>query len=141
MSASRSDDSPFDRMLAGALKKHREPVPADFTARVLQQIELADERRLLSRIVWQERMALAACVAVALGVVVVAGAFPGAAEWLFQHAIGAVTQQGTDVFGSVLQKAEALKLGSGFWLALIPVGAFALYAILDAAFGDRLSTA
>lgn len=140
MSESRRDDNPFDVMLAGAVKKHREPVPPDFTARVLQQIERADEKRLLSRVVRQERIALAACVAVAMGVVVVAGAFPGAAGWLFQHAVGAVTQQGTSAVGAVLQKAATLDLGSGFWLALIPVGVFALYATLDAAFGDRLST-
>ena len=39
MLKNRPNEDKFDRMLGRALQKHSEPVPADFTERILRQIE------------------------------------------------------------------------------------------------------
>ena len=46
----------FDEMLGRALRQHSEAVPADFTERMLRQIDSAEEQRILARVVLQERV-------------------------------------------------------------------------------------
>jgi hypothetical protein len=61
MMANRMDDN-FDKALGKALKSHSGPVPYNFTERVLGQIRREHERKVLARVVLQERLALAGCI-------------------------------------------------------------------------------
>jgi len=77
----------FDKVLGQALRTHSEPVPADFTDKVLRRIRAAEERKILARVVLQERLALAGCIVsgvVAIGGAAalssLAGSLPGQAE-------------------------------------------------------------
>ncbi len=68
MAANRMDDN-FDKTLSKALKSHSGPVPYNFTERVLEQIRREHERKVLARVVLQERLALAGCIL--LGVIMI----------------------------------------------------------------------
>ena len=74
MTADKEDK--FDEMLGRALRRHSEPVPADFTERILRQITKAEEQRILARVVMEERVALAGCVVLGIAVIIVAAVFP-----------------------------------------------------------------
>jgi hypothetical protein len=62
-------DDNFDKALGKALKSHKGSVPYGFTERVLEQIRREDERKVLVRVVLQERLALAGCLV--LGVIMI----------------------------------------------------------------------
>ena len=63
MPTDRLSERDFDRLLQRTLRSSSEPVPADFTRRMLKQIRQLQERKILARIVLQQRLALAGCVA------------------------------------------------------------------------------
>jgi hypothetical protein len=69
----------FDKMLSRALQKHSEPVPADFSDRILRQIREVEEKRILARVIMEERLALAGCIV--LGIITITSLliFPGIA--------------------------------------------------------------
>jgi hypothetical protein len=60
----------FDKILYQALKRHSEPVPADFAGRMLRQIREAENRRILARVVMEERLALAGCIVLGIMAIV-----------------------------------------------------------------------
>ena len=68
MSVDKLNEDKLDEMLRRTLRAPSQPSPADFTKRVLKQVRAAEERRILARVAWQERLrlALAGCVAVAI---------------------------------------------------------------------------
>jgi hypothetical protein len=57
------DADKFDQMLRDSLSRHREAVRSGFTGKVLNRICKLEEQKLLARIVLQERLALACCIA------------------------------------------------------------------------------
>ncbi|MGA1980397.1 MAG: hypothetical protein ABSG99_07560 [Sedimentisphaerales bacterium] len=77
MSADKEEK--FDKMLYRALKRHSEPVPADFTDRLLRQIREAEEQEILARVVMEERLTLAGCIALGITAIVAAAIFPNIA--------------------------------------------------------------
>lgn len=56
------DENVFDQMLRSDLRKHTEPVGPDFTENILKQVERLEERKILAKIVMQERLTLAGCL-------------------------------------------------------------------------------
>lgn len=66
MSADKLNEDKFDKMLRRTLRAPLQPSPADFTERVLKQVRATEEQRILARVAWQERLALAGCIAVAI---------------------------------------------------------------------------
>jgi hypothetical protein len=66
MSVDKLNEDKLDEMLRRTLRAPLQPSPADFTERVLKQVRAAEEQRILARVVWQERLALAGCIAVAI---------------------------------------------------------------------------
>jgi hypothetical protein len=66
----------FDIMLRQALQRYVEPVPADFTDRISEQIKEAEEREILARVVMEERFALAGCVVLGIMTIVAVAVFP-----------------------------------------------------------------
>jgi hypothetical protein len=66
MSVDKLNEDKLDEMLRRTLQVSSQPSPADFTERVLKQVRAAGEQQILARVVWQERLALAGCIAVAI---------------------------------------------------------------------------
>ncbi len=142
------NDKKLDAMLGKAMKSHSEPVPADFTRRVLAELTEKQRRAVLAQITHQERLALAAPIAVAAAAVVAIFVFPGRLAGLFKTITAGLTQQtgavadyGKGLIDSVGQSAPT---GGGQWqfyTALAVVLAFTLYGVASLLFGDRLKTA
>ena len=57
MSADKLNEDKFDDMLGRSLRRHIEPVPDNFTARISKQIKEAEQQRILARVGMQERLA------------------------------------------------------------------------------------
>jgi hypothetical protein len=66
MSTDKLNEEKFDEMLRRTLRASSQPSPVDFTDRVLKQLRAVEEQKILARVVWQERLALAGCIAVAI---------------------------------------------------------------------------
>ena len=62
MIANRLSKNRLDENLRHALRAHAEPVPLDFTGKILSDIKKTEERKILSQTVLQERLALASCI-------------------------------------------------------------------------------
>lgn len=75
MSIDKLNKDKLDGVLRRALRAPLQPSPADFTAKVLKRIRAAEEQRILARVVWQERFALAGCIAVAIAGIAAAVTF------------------------------------------------------------------
>ncbi|HUT31325.1 MAG TPA: hypothetical protein VMX13_16145 [Sedimentisphaerales bacterium] len=78
--------SSFDENLRRALKSHSEAPPPDFTDRVVNQIRESEEKRILARVVLQERLALAGAIMLAVVTIVAAFSVPAIAGRLMQQA-------------------------------------------------------
>ncbi len=126
MAADKEDK--FDEMLGRTLREDSESVPVDFTERVLRQIRQAQEQRILARVVMQERLALAGCIA--LGIVAIAGAmvFPSIARGL--------TEQVVVFVNKISQAIEAVSCEWLFYAVFVGVFGFAVYALVDLLVGD-----
>ena|GEM_PF-1562245 len=142
------NDKKLDEMLGKAMKSHSEPVPADFTRRVLAELTEKQQRAVLAQITHQERLALAGPLAAAAAAVIAIFVFPGRLAGLFKtitagltRQTGAVADYGKALMDSVGQSAPT---GGGRWqfyAALAVVLAFALYGVASLLLGDRLKTA
>jgi len=118
----------FDEMLGRALQGHSEPVPADFTARMLRQIREDQEQRILARVVLQERLSLAGSIALGVIVVVVAMAFPGISVNLVKQAGGFISK--------ISQAVEAVRYEWQLYTVFVGVFGFAVYSLVDLLVGD-----
>lgn len=128
MSANKSNNEKIDEMLRRALHRHTEPVPTDFTDKLLTQLREAEEQRILARVIIEERLAIAGCVAVAIIAIVAALVFPSIAE-SFTNQIEAF----------VHKMSEAVEAVSRPWLfhtAFAGALAFAVYSLVDLLAGD-----
>jgi len=131
MPTDRLSERDFDRLLGRHLRSSSEAVPVDFTDRMLRQIRQSQERKILARIVLQERLALAGCIALVVAAVVapmlltdsVAGALLGKAAGF------------TDQWRTFLDKIpSALDAVLGQWQlygVLAGVLAFAAYSFTE----------
>lgn len=136
-----SNEDRFDDALRRSLRGHREPVPAGFTARMLREVERAEERRILARVVWQERLALAGCIVVGSMVFVGTLLFPDRVVGLLRSIAGGVRDQGGALFDRIPQAVGAV---GGDWqlYAILAVAlGFAVYSLAELLFGDRLRIA
>jgi len=128
MSANKSNKEKLDEMLRRALPRHTEPVPAHFTHKLLTQLRETEERRILARVILEERLSIAGCVAVATIAIVAALVFPSIAE-SFTNQIEAF----------VYKMSEAVEAVSRQWLfhtAFAGALAFAVYSLVDLLAGD-----
>ncbi|MHC4087047.1 MAG: hypothetical protein ACYSU5_17835 [Planctomycetota bacterium] len=125
MVAGKLSEDKFDEMLGQSLQRHSEPVPVDFTERMLREVREVQERQILARVVLQERLSLAGCIVfgilAAVGIIV----FPGRIAGILRRTISMETIRSEWQLYTIL----ALVLG------------FALYCIVDMLVGDRLRTA
>jgi hypothetical protein len=140
LSAVRLADK-FDRMLSQALHKHSEPVPAGFTARLLRQIKQAEEQRILARVVLQERLALAACIALAGTVVVLGSLFPDFVVTVFRSIAAGATARGEVLIERIPQTIEAFGGQWRLYTILAAALGFAIYSLVELLVGDRATMA
>lgn len=138
MPTDRLNEHEFDRMLGRALRSSSQPVPADFTQRMLKRIRQSEEQRVLARIVLQERLALAGCI-VLVAVVLTGGLLlPDAAAESLHRTAEAFTQQGRAFIEEIPQTVEVIR-GQWQWcLALGAAAGFAIYSFAALLLGDRL---
>ena len=137
----RSSEDKFDEMLGRALRGHSEPVPADFTERMLKRIEQAEEREILTRVVWQERLALAGSIILGAAAIVAVVFFPGRIAGVFGRIVGGFAERGGALFDSVPQTIESVKDQWQLYAVLGVVLVFAVYSLVDLLLGDRLRIA
>ena len=141
MLKNRPNEDKFDQMLGRALQRHSEPVPADFTERMLRRIEDAEKRQVLARVVLQERLALAGSIILGAAAIVVVVFFPGRVTGIFGSIAGSFTQQTDALIGRIPQTIEAVRGQWQFYTVVGAVFAFAVYSLVDLLLGDRLSIA
>jgi len=125
---SADKEKQFDEMLGRALQGHSEPVPADFTERMLRQIDSAEEQRILARVVLQERLSLAGCILLGITAVAVVMFFPGIAVSL--------TEQVRGFIGKVSVGIEAVRYDWQFYTVFVGLFGFAVYNLVDLLVGD-----
>ena len=123
MPTERLSERDFDRLLQQTLRLSSEPAPADFTPRILKQVRESQQRKVLARIVLQERLALAGCIV------------------LFAVAVLAPMLLTDSVAGVLQGKAAGFAEQCRTFLDKLPTaieavwGQWQLYTILGAAFG------
>jgi hypothetical protein len=118
----------FDGMLSQSLKRHSEAVPADFTDRMLRQIKEAADRRILERVVLEERLALAGCILLGIMAIVVMAVFPGIAVSFKELAEGFIYR--------ITQTIENVCYDWKLYTVLVWVLGFAIYNLMDLLVGD-----
>ena len=140
MAENSENQGTFDRMLRATLRQHREPVPPDFTEKMLQQVRQAEARKMLSEVLWQERLALA--MSIILGCVAIIGAlfFPGRIVVMLKRISASLTGYGGRLTQGVHQVVDAVGGEWQFYAVLGVVLAFATYCLIDLFAGDRLRT-
>jgi hypothetical protein len=138
MPANRPNQGNFDEMLGQALRRHSEPVPADFTERVLRQTRELDEKRIISRVIWQGRLALAGTIL--LGVAAIAGvvALPGRIGALLSSIGVGFTDRGGALLDRFPQAVGAVRNEWQLYAVLAVLLAFAVFSLLDLLVGDRV---
>jgi len=134
-------DDKFDEMLGRTLRSSSEPVPTDFTKRMLSRIRQAEEQKILARVILQERLALAGCIVFGTAAIVAVAAFPDAIAALFQSAAGSFAARGGALVDRIPQTIETVRGQWQFYTVLAAVAGFAVYSLIDLLAGDRLRIA
>ena len=139
MPTDKLSEDKFNEMLGQALKRHSEPVPADFTSMILTQLRQAQQRKILARVVLQERLALAGCIIFGSVAIIIATAFPDIAAAVFRSIVISVTLYGQVLVGRIPQTITAFRSDWQFYTLLVAVCGFAVYSLVELFVGDRLS--
>jgi hypothetical protein len=141
MPANRPNPGDFDEMLGRALRRHSEPVPADFTARMLRQARELDEKRIVSRVIWQGRLALAGTILLGVAAIVGILALPGRIGALLNRIGMGFTDRGGALIGRFPQAVGAVRNEWQLYAVLAVLLAFAVFCLLDLLVGDRVKMA
>ncbi len=141
--AGKLNDYKFDEMLGESLRGHSEPVPADFTERMLRQIEEAEQRRILARVVWQERLSLAGCIVFGILAAVGVAVFPGKIAGILRAIAAGFAERGGAYIDGVSKSIpiDAVRSEWQVYIILALALVFAAYCIVDMLVGDRLRIA
>ena len=130
MTMDKSSEKKFDKVLERALQQHSEPVPADFTDRILRQLKEAREQKILARVILEERLALAACIILATIITVVLFVFPDIIASLHKQMPAFAERIARIIIGTV---------NSNWQLCVIfaAIVGFAVYSFIDLLVGDN----
>lgn len=141
--AGKLNDNKFDEMLGQSLRRHSEPVPAEFAERMLKQIEEAQQRQILARVVWQERLSLAGCIVFGILAAVGITVFPGRIAGMLRSIAANFTERGGAYIDGIGKSIPIENIRSEWQLYIILalVLGFAAYCVVDMLVGDRLRTA
>jgi hypothetical protein len=140
MVAGKLNEDKFDEMLEQSLRRHSEPVPAGFAERMLKQIEEAEQRQVLARVVWQERLSLAGCIVFGVLAAVGITVFPGRIAGILRGIAANFTERGGAYIEGVGQSIPIENIRSEWQLYIILalILGFAFYCVVDMLVGDRL---
>ena len=143
MVPSSLNEDKFDEMLGQSLRRHSEPVPADFTAKMLRQVREVQEQEILARVVLQERLSLAGCIVFGVLAFVGITVFPGRIVGILRSIMAGFTERGGAVVDGIGRtiSMETIKSEWQMYTILALVLGFALYCVVDMLVGDRLRTA
>ena len=128
-------------MLGRALRRHSEPIPADFTERVLRQTRELDEKRIISRVIWQGRLALAGTILLGVAAIVGVVALPGRIGAVLRSVGVGFTDRGGALLDRFPQAAGAVRNEWQLYAVLAVLLAFAVFCLLDLLVGDRVKMA
>ncbi|MCP4612308.1 MAG: hypothetical protein GY845_26730 [Planctomycetes bacterium] len=134
-------DDIFDEMLGRTLRSSSQPVPADFTQKMLSQIRQAEEQKILARVVLQERLALAGCFALGVAAIIAIAVFPDTITAAFHSIVGSYTTQSTTLVSRIPQSINTVRNQWQFFTVLVALAGFAVYSLVDLLTGNRLKTA
>ncbi|UCC98790.1 MAG: hypothetical protein JSW66_02630 [Phycisphaerales bacterium] len=134
----RLSENSFDEMLGRALRASSEPVPADFTPKTIRQIRQAEQRRILARVVLQERLALAGCIALLAAAALVPMLLTDALAGVLQGTAAGFTDQGRVFVDKIPQTLQALLARWQLCAVMAAVIGLAGYSLADLLVGDRL---
>lgn len=137
MPANRPNQGNFDEILGRALRRHSEPVPADFTERMLRQARELDEKRIISRVIWQGRLALAGTILLGVAAIVGIVALPGRIGAVLRSVGVGFTDRGGALLDRFPQAAGAVRNEWQLYAVLAVLVGFAVYFFLDMLLSDR----
>jgi anti-sigma factor RsiW len=124
MSADKLNEDKFDESLRRALRSScKAVVPADFTNKMLRQIREAEKQKALTRVVLQERLALAGCIVFGFAAVVAAVFLPSIVDSL--------AEQADSLVNKIRQTTETISVDWQVYAAYIGVSGFAVYGFVD----------
>jgi len=141
MDANRLNEDNFDKMLGRGLRSVSQPVPGDFTEKTLLRLKESEQRRILARVVLQERLALAGCIALAAALCTVVALYPDVILEAFGAFTGRVTMRGRLFVETVPQTIEAVCGQWRFYAILVGGAGLGVYSLAALLLGDRLKTA
>jgi hypothetical protein len=133
-------DDKFDEILGRNLRRSSQAVPTDFTRRMLSQIRQAEEKKILARVVLQERLALAGCFALGAAAIFAIAVFPDTITAVFNSIVGSFTTKSSTLVNRVPQSINTVRDQWQFFTALAAMAGFAVYSLLDLLAGGRLKT-
>ncbi len=128
MPADKSNEEQIDEMLGRALRRQSEPMPADFTDRMLGRVRQAEEQRILAQVVREERLALAGCIILGIVVIAVVAALPRTASGF--------AEQTEALIGKIPQIIKAVGCQWQLYTVFTGVFGFAVYGLADLLVGD-----
>jgi hypothetical protein len=77
MSADKSKNKEqFDKMLTDGLRRYEKTLSPDFADKIVSRARLQTQQKLLAKVIWQERLALAGCIMIPVAVLAVILIFP-----------------------------------------------------------------
>ena len=141
MPANRPNQGNFDEMLGRALRRRSEPVPVDFTERMLRQARELDEQRTISRVIWQGRLALAGTILLGVAAIVGIVALPGRIGAILRSVGVDFTDRGGALLDRFPQAVGVVRHEWQFYTVLAVLLAFAVFCLLDLLVGDRIKMA
>ena len=128
-------------MLGRALRSSSEPVPADFSQRMLGRIRQAQEQKILAHVILQEKLALAGCIVFGAAAIIAVLAFPETIAAVFQSVAGSFTARGGALVDRIPQTIETVLGQWQLYTGLAIMAGFAVYSLVDLLAGDGLRTA
>lgn len=137
MPTDRLSERDFDTMLGQALRLSSEVVPADFTGRMLGQVRQLQEHKILSRIVLEQRLALAGCIGLLAIAVLAPMLLTDSTAGVLQGKAAGFAEQCRVFLDKLPTVMEAVR---GQWRFCIVMGTafgFAAYCLAGLFAGDR----
>ena len=131
MSADKPDKDKFDEIIERALRLPLEPVPAGFTERVVSRIEQARQKKILGRVVLQERLALAGCIALGTLTFILTAVFSGPVTTFLGNITVGLIEQKQVLLDEAPMAVWTFKNDWQLYLVSVTVFAFAVYSLVD----------
>lgn len=113
----------------------------DFTERMLRQVREVEERRILARVFWQERIALAGSIAVGAGAIVAVMVFPGRIGAFLRRIGASFAERGAAWADRIPQTIGVVVSEWQLYAVLGVLLGFAICCFVDLLAGDKLRMA